>query len=78
MWLDKTMGIEGIPIPYGAPCANARLEKFDLSLRVEALDHFIFFCEKHIYRVCKKYILIILITGDLRKRGMLFPILILN
>jgi hypothetical protein len=22
MWLDKTMGIEGIPIPYGAPDAN--------------------------------------------------------
>jgi hypothetical protein len=28
MWLDTTMGIKGIPIPYGAPNANARLERF--------------------------------------------------
>ncbi|MBN1655326.1 MAG: transposase [Deltaproteobacteria bacterium] len=56
MWLEKTMGIEGIPIPYGAPNANAYLERFNLTLRVEALDHFIFFCEKHIYRVIKEYI----------------------
>ena len=56
MWLDKTMGIEGIPIPYNAPNANAHLERFNLTLRVEALNHFIFFCEKHIYRVCKEYI----------------------
>jgi hypothetical protein len=56
MWLDKTMGTEGIPIPYGAPNANACLERFNLTLRVEALDHFVFSCEKHIYRVCKEYI----------------------
>ncbi|MBN1653943.1 MAG: transposase, partial [Deltaproteobacteria bacterium] len=56
MWLDKTTGIEGIPIPYNAPDANGYLERFNLTLRVEALDYFIFFCEKHIYRVCKEYI----------------------
>jgi transposase InsO family protein len=50
------MDIEGIPIPYGAPNANARLERFNLTLRVEALDHFIFFCERHIYRVIREYI----------------------
>jgi putative transposase len=57
MWLEKTMGIKGIPIPYGAPNANARLERFNLTLRVEALNHFIFFCERHIYKVCKEYII---------------------
>ncbi|MBN1656338.1 MAG: transposase [Deltaproteobacteria bacterium] len=56
MWLKKATGIEGIPIPYGAPHANAYLERFDLTLRVEALDRFIFFCERHIYRVIKEYI----------------------
>jgi len=56
IWLEKTMGIEGIPIRYDVPNANARLERFNLTLRVEALDHFIFFCEKHIYSVCKEYI----------------------
>jgi transposase InsO family protein len=55
MWLEKAMGIEGIPIPYGAPNANARLERSNLTLRVEALDHFMLFCDRHIYKVCKEY-----------------------
>jgi len=56
MWLDKTMGIEGIPIPCGASNANAYLERFNLTLRVEASDHFIFFCDRHIYRFIREYI----------------------
>jgi hypothetical protein len=56
MWLDKTMGIDGIPIPYGAPNANTILERFNLTFRVEALDHFIFFSDRHILSVGKEYI----------------------
>ena len=56
IWLEQTMEFEGIPIPFGAPNANARLERFNLTLRVEALDHFPFFCERRIYRVIREYI----------------------
>ena len=56
MWLNKTMGIEGIPIPYGAPNAVARIERFNRTLREEALNHFIFLSEDHIRRVCSEYI----------------------
>ena len=55
IWLDKTMGIEGIPIPYGAPNANARLERFNRTLREEALNHFISSRDNHIRRVCSVY-----------------------
>ena len=55
MWLDKTMGIEGIAIPYGAPNANARLERYNRTLQEEALYHFIFFGENHIRRICSVY-----------------------
>ena len=56
MWLDKTMGIEGIPISYGAPNAVARLERFNRTLREEALNHFVFLSEGHVRRVCSEYI----------------------
>jgi len=56
IWLDKVTGIEGIPIPYFSPNANGIFERYNLSLRVEALNHFIFFCERHIDRVCREYI----------------------
>jgi hypothetical protein len=55
-WLDTTMGIEGIPIPYQAPNANARLERFIRTLQEEALNHFIFMNEEHIRNVCREYI----------------------
>ena len=50
-WLETVMGIKGIPIPYGAPNANSRLERFHRTLRQEALNHFIFFSEEHVRRV---------------------------
>jgi len=56
MWLDKTMGIEGIPIAYGAPNAVARLERLNRTLREEALNHFVFLSEGHVRRVCSEYI----------------------
>jgi len=42
LWLADVMGIEGIPIPYGAPNASPHIERFNRSLREEALNHFIF------------------------------------
>ena len=55
-WLDRTMDIEGIPTPYGAPQANGRCERFIRTLREEALDHFIFFSEGHVRRVVRRYV----------------------
>jgi putative transposase len=53
-WLAEVMGIEGIPIPYGAPNASPHLERFNLTLRTEALNHFIFLDTKHLLRVCRE------------------------
>jgi transposase InsO family protein len=55
-WLSEVMGIEGIPIPYGAPNANAHVERFHRTLRGDALNHFIFLSERHVRRVCAKFI----------------------
>ncbi|MEW6776850.1 MAG: integrase core domain-containing protein, partial [Bdellovibrionota bacterium] len=55
-WLSEVMGLKGIPTPYGAPKANAHLERFMRTLRREALDHFIFLSEHHVYRVTKEFI----------------------
>ena len=38
------MGVEGIPIPYGAPNASPHIERCIRMLREEALDHFILLC----------------------------------
>jgi len=55
-WLKRVMGIDGIPILYRAPNANAFVERFNLSLRREALDHFVFLNERHVLRVVKDYV----------------------
>jgi len=55
-WLDNVIGIEGIPIPYGAPNANAHVERFNRTLREDALNHFVFFNEDHIRRVMAEFI----------------------
>jgi len=49
------MGIEGIPIPYGAPNASPQIERFNRALREEALNHVIFLNVKHVRRVCAEY-----------------------
>ena len=54
-WLADVMGIEGIPIPYGAPNASPHIERFNRSLREEALNHFIFLNVNHVLRVCAEY-----------------------
>ena len=50
------MGIQGVPTPYHAPNANAVVERFNLSLRREALDHFVFLSEHHVRRVVRDYV----------------------
>jgi hypothetical protein len=54
VWLAEAMGIEGIPIPYGAPNAPAHVERLVRTLRQEALDHFLFLSDRHILRVCRE------------------------
>jgi transposase InsO family protein len=56
LWLAEVMGIEGIPIPYGAPNASPHIERFNRTLREEALNHFIFLDAKHVLRVCREYV----------------------
>jgi len=56
MWLAEVMGIEGIPIPYGAPNASPYIERFNRTLREEALNHFIFLEAKQVLRVCREYV----------------------
>ena len=55
-WLDEIMGIDGLPIPYGAPNASPFVERFNRTLREEALNHFIFLSVDHIRRVATQYI----------------------
>ncbi len=42
LWLGEVLHSKGIPIPYGAPNAAARIERFMGSLKRECLNHFIF------------------------------------
>jgi len=56
LWLDEVMGIKGLPIPYGAPNASPYVERFNRTLREDALDHFIFFNEDHIRHVVLAFI----------------------
>ncbi|MCK4412546.1 MAG: integrase core domain-containing protein [Candidatus Eisenbacteria sp.] len=55
-WLDEVIGIEGIPIPYGAPNASPHVERLVRTLREEALDHFIFLTTDHIRRAVAEYV----------------------
>jgi len=55
-WLDEVMGIEGLPIPYGAPNASPHVERFIRTLREDALEHFIFLNPDHIRRVVTEYV----------------------
>jgi hypothetical protein len=54
-WLLEVMSTKGIPIPYGTPNANARVERFHRTLREAALDHFIFLSEGHVRREFVEY-----------------------
>jgi putative transposase len=56
LWLAEVTGIEGIPIPYGAPNASPHIERWSRTLREEALNNFIFLDGKHVLRVCREYV----------------------
>ena len=54
-WLEGVLGVRGIPIPYGAPNAQAHIERFMGTLEREALDHFIFFSEAQLLRTARTF-----------------------
>ena len=54
-WLAETLGVVGIPTPYGAPNAAAHIERFIGSLRRECLVHFVFLHEGHLRRTATEY-----------------------
>ena len=56
LWLREVMGIEGIPIPYGAPNASPYIERFNRTLREEVLNHFIFTTTRSVLQVCREYV----------------------
>ena len=56
LWLAEVMAIQGLPIPYGAPNASPYIERFNRTLREEALNHFIFVNVGHILRVCREFV----------------------
>ena len=55
-WLHEVLGITGIPIPYGAPNASPHVERFNRTLRQEALNHFLFLSVTHLRRVVASYV----------------------
>ena len=55
-WLSEVMDSKGIPIPYGAPNANACQERLNGTLIHECLDHMIIFNERHLHRILNEYI----------------------
>ena len=50
------MDIKGLPTPYHAPNANARVERFHRTLREDALNHFIFLNAAHVGWVVREFI----------------------
>ncbi len=46
----------GIPIPYGASNASPHVERFNRTLREEALNHFLFVSVAHLRRVLNAYV----------------------
>ena len=55
-WLKETIGIRGIPITPGCPQETPHIERFNRTLREEALNHFVFFGQAHVHRVVSEYI----------------------
>ena len=56
VWFHGVLGIEGIPIPYGAPNAAAHIERFMGTLRRECLRHFIFLSDEHMRNTLVEFV----------------------
>ena len=56
LWLERIVGVRGIPTPYHAPNANAFVERFNRVLREEALNHFVFFGQRHLLSVVRRFV----------------------
>jgi transposase InsO family protein len=52
----RATGIEEIPIPFGAPDANAVCERFGGSLRRECLDHMLVLNQKQLNVITRDYV----------------------
>jgi putative transposase len=55
-WLWQEMGIQGIPIPYGAPNTAAHIERMIGTLRRECLDRMLIWNERHLRCVLTEFI----------------------
>jgi transposase InsO family protein len=55
-WLYECLCTTGIPTPYMAPNANPHIERWHRTLRQEALNHFVFLSERHLFRTIKTYV----------------------
>jgi transposase InsO family protein len=49
------MGVEGIPIPYGEPNAQAHIERLIGTIRRQCLDHFLLWKERHLCKVLTEF-----------------------
>jgi putative transposase len=56
LWLAETMGIRGIPTPYHAPNANARVERLVGTLRRELLDRILVWNEGQLRGAMAEYV----------------------
>ncbi len=56
LWLGQVLDVKGIPTPFHTPNANAHVERFNRTLREDALNHFIFLDEDHIRRVVREFV----------------------
>jgi putative transposase len=56
VWLWQEMGIRGIPIPYGAPNAEAHIERLIGPFGRECLDRMLIWNERHLRSVLREFI----------------------
>ncbi len=56
LWLGQVLDVKGIPTPFHTPNANAHVERFNRTLREDALNHFIFLDEDHIRQVVREFV----------------------